>query len=189
MNAARGKILYVMALFLLGSCRGHLPVREVPAADSAQSERQEGTLSPPGCTAPAKSPVPLPPMVQTSIRVDLEVPARVLEGEPVPFTLRVRNVGEEPAVLEYGGGPGGPLLVVQVSRPDGGAIWNSLRYLRPAGRSRRFAPGEELMFQVTWHQRDDSRCRVPPGSYRAQASVAGEPAGPRSAPKPFEIVP
>lgn len=189
MNAARGKILSVMALFLLGGCRGYLPVQEVPTAGSAQSQSREGVLPVPGCPAPARPPAPVPPMVPTSIRVDLEVPARVQAGEPVPFTLTIRNVGEEPAVLEYGGGPGGPLLDVEVSRPDGGVIWNSLRYLQPAGRSRRFAPGEELVIQVTWHQHDHSRCRVPPGSYRAQASAAGESASPRSAPKPFEIVP
>jgi hypothetical protein len=111
----------------------------------------------------------------SSIRVELLAPARVSEGEPVPFTLQIVNAGGRPATLYHQGRSPAFDLVVQDDR--GRLVWQRL-----AGATllmvlgvRQLAPGETLELEDTWRQQDGAGRPVPPGRYRLTGIVPGEP--------------
>ena len=111
----------------------------------------------------------------SGIRLQLLAPARVVEGEPVPFTLQIVNAGGRPATLYHQGRSPGFDLVVHDDA--GRMVWRRL-----AGATilmilgiRELAPGETLRLEDTWSQQDDRGRPVPPGRYRLSGIVPGEP--------------
>jgi hypothetical protein len=111
----------------------------------------------------------------SGIRLRLLAPARVPEGEPVPFTLRILNAGGRPATLYFQGRP--PAFDLVVQDDAGRMVWRRL-----AGATllmvlgvRQLAPGEALEFSDAWSQQDHAGRPVPPGRYRLTGIVPGEP--------------
>lgn len=109
------------------------------------------------------------------LTIHLLAPARVREGEPVRFTLRVANAGGRPATLYLQGRP--PAFDLVVHDDVGRIVWRRL-----AGATllmvlgiRELAPGESLEFADVWPQSDQSGRPVPPGRYRLAGIVPGEP--------------
>jgi len=111
----------------------------------------------------------------SSIRLELLAPARVDQGEPVPFTLHVINAGDRPATLYLQGRP--PAFDLQVQDDAGRMIWRRLAgatLLMVLGL-RELGPGDALDFEDVWTQHDEAGRLVAPGRYRLIAIVPGEP--------------
>jgi hypothetical protein len=109
------------------------------------------------------------------MRIDLLAPARVREGEPVRFALRISNAGGRPATLYLQGRP--PAFDLVVHDAVGRIVWRRLAgatHLKGVG-VRELAPGESLDFGDVWPQQDQSGRPVPPGRYRLAGIVPGEP--------------
>jgi hypothetical protein len=112
---------------------------------------------------------------RSDVHLHLLVPARVHQGEPVRFTLRIVNAGDRPATVYLQGRP--PAFDLVVHDAVGRIVWRRL-----AGTTllmvlgiRELAPGESLEFADVWPQQDQSGRPVPPGSYRLAGIVPGEP--------------
>ena len=111
----------------------------------------------------------------SGIRLQLLAPARISEGEPVSFTLRIVNAGSRPATLYHQGRS--PAFDLVVRDDAGRMVWQRL-----AGATllmilgiRQLAPGETLQLEDTWSQQDNAGRPVPPGRYRLTGIVPGEP--------------
>jgi hypothetical protein len=64
-----------------------------------------------------------------SLRFDIEVPPAARMGEPVPITLRVRNLGKKPLELHLAGRPTAfDISVTGRTVPWCGAAWKARRY-------------------------------------------------------------
>ena len=103
--------------------------------------------------------------------VELELPARVNVGEPVPMILRVRNGGTEPAELALTGRPIAFDIVVE--QPDGTEIWTRLRgdAVSMLLQVTILQPGAAVEFTHRWDQRDTSGRAVRAGTYAVRGAV------------------
>jgi hypothetical protein len=106
-----------------------------------------------------------------SLRLDIQVPAVAAAGEAVPVRLRLKNEGAEPAVVYLRGRK--IAFDVVVTRAGGDTVWQRLeKALIPAIlQVRRLAPGEELVLDDRWDQRDRAGEAVAPGDYRVSGAL------------------
>ncbi len=96
------------------------------------------------------------------LNVWLEMPAEVRLGEPVPLTLKVRNISEEPVNLFHGISP----FDFTILEEDGTEIWRWSRWRVFADVliHSKIQPGETLEYHATWDGHDQD-CRPEPGVY------------------------
>jgi intracellular proteinase inhibitor BsuPI len=127
---------------------------------------------------------------RSDVHLHLLVPARVHQGEPVRFSLRIVNAGERPATVYFQGRP--PAFDVTVHDASGRQVWRRLEgaIVAMVLGIRELAPGEWLEFEDSWRQTDAAGSRVPPGRYRLTGLLPGEPGRElRSPPVEVEILP
>jgi len=84
-------------------------------------------------------------------------------GETVNITLRLRNIGNETKYLLVGR----DVVSCIVYDEANSTVWNEIYHLVfiAARLSKRIDPGEEIVFESYWKQTDDSKVKVPPGTY------------------------
>ena len=125
-----------------------------------------------------------------SLRLQLVSPAQVRAGEAVPIALRLENVGPRPMELYLRGRT--IAFDVTVTRPAGDTLWQRLHdAIIPAIiQLRVLAPGEALVLEHEWDQRDNGGAPVGPGEYVVRGSILTDAPAPwASAPAPLRIVP
>lgn len=130
-------------------------------------------------------------MVSTdSLRFEIDLPRKVMSGETVPITLRVRNAGADTLELCLRGRT--ITFDVDVTRGDGRAVWRRLegQVIPAILQIRQLAPGESLVLNADWDQRGNDGDVVPPGSYTVEGTLLTDGVDPlRTAPAPLQIVP
>ena len=125
----------------------------------------------------------------SGIKLRWFAPARVLQGEPVPVTLRIEIAGG-PATLYLQGRP--PAFDITGHDASGGPVRRRLEgaVVAMVLGVRELAPGESLELEDTWRQTDAAGDLVPPGRYRLTGLLSGEPGRRlRSAPARLDILP
>ncbi|MFL5517665.1 MAG: BsuPI-related putative proteinase inhibitor [Gemmatimonadales bacterium] len=102
-------------------------------------------------------------------------PARVRQGEPLRFTLRIENAGRRPATFYLQGRP--PAFDVAVHDGAGRQVWRRLEgaAVTMVLGIRELAPGEFLELEGHWPQTDAGGAQVAPGRYRLTGLLPGEP--------------
>lgn len=143
--------------------------------------------------APVVDPLPksasTPSQLAQALSVTLEIGEETFgRGEVVPLQLVVTNRSRRAAVLPFGSGQQFDFEAVQ----NGNVIWNW-------GRDRAFTkvftkmtlePGEKVVYESSWSQRDNHGRRVRPGTYILRGVIT--PAFPRFRPmdeQRIEIIP
>jgi len=127
---------------------------------------------------------------RSDVHLHLLVPARVHQGEPVRFTLRLVNAGDRPATVYLQGRP--PAFDVTVHDASGRQVWRRLEgaIVAMVLGIRELVPGEWLEFEDSWRQTDAAGSGVPPGRYRLTGLLPGEQGRElRSPPVELEILP
>ena len=121
------------------------------------------------------------------MRVELELPAKVVSGAPVPVTVRVRNDGIQPAELSLTGNPVAFDIIVQDR--GGSEVWSRLRgqIVSMILQVAILQPGECVEFVHAWDQRDNAGRRVAEGDYRVQGILPGPEGALRSEPRRLVI--
>jgi hypothetical protein len=111
---------------------------------------------------PVMPPVNAP---QGSMRFEIDAPAEVEAGEPVPITLRLTNLGDRPMTVYLQGRP--TAFDIVVSDRAGATVWRRLEgQVVPAILGvRTLQPDESLTFEDVWPQRSNSGSAVGPGIY------------------------
>ncbi len=100
-----------------------------------------------------------------SLSFQLEVPAEVPAGAPVPIALRATNTRSTPIELHLLGRT--PTFDITVTRPDGTVVWRRLEGATIPSILRLVVlpPGESLTLEERWDQRSNGGVSVPPGRY------------------------
>lgn len=131
-----------------------------------------------GCKEASQPRDPPPNMPATSPTLDvsalsmiLHIPAEVEAGDPVPLTIVVRNVSQQPVYLETGDST--TTFDVRVTDRSGKTVWRRMheRESLAALHEQTLAPGEEVRFADTWDQRSNSGARVPQGEYEVHGTL------------------
>ena len=106
-----------------------------------------------------------------SLRFDIEVPPAARTGEPVPITLRVRNLGKAPLELYLAGRP--TAFDITVTRADGSVVWRRLEdaTIPSILGIQVLAPGGVLEFKDTWNQQTQSGEQAGPGTYIVEGAL------------------
>lgn len=118
---------------------------------------------------------------------EAETDARVFaRGQPVTLVLAVRNTGEVERTLEL---PSAQTCEFAVSTAKGESLWrwSHGRMFAQVLTSLRFEPGETKTYRASWDQKDAQGRMAPPGDYRAEAWVVGQPPGTVATPVGFTI--
>jgi hypothetical protein len=111
----------------------------------------------------------------SGVRLRLLTPARVRQGEPLRFTLRIENAGRRPATFYLQGRP--PAFDVTVHDDSGRQVWRRLEgaVVTMVLGIRELAPEEFLDLEGLWPLTDAGGTRVAPGRYRLTGLLPGEP--------------
>lgn len=124
------------------------------------------------------------------IELDIDLPPRVMLGEPVPITITVRNTGDKPAAVYLTGRP--VAFDIEITASDGSPVWNRLKGEIVAAILQvvELEPDGELEFRDDWDQVTNEGLAAEPGMYTVVGKVVtDEPGKPLvSAPKAMEIV-
>lgn len=122
-----------------------------------------------------------------SLRLTLELPARVGAGQAVPIQLRVENVSGRPLDLYLRGRSVTFDLVV--ADQGGAVVWRRLEneVIPAAVRIEVLPPGGRLDLEATWNQRSNDGNRVRPGSYTVRGELLTETVPLVAAPRPLVI--
>jgi Intracellular proteinase inhibitor len=117
------------------------------------------------------------------LRLELELPAEVPLGDSVSFKVRLRNLGEKPAVVYLRGRE--ITFDVVVTRTNGDTVWHRLRGepVQAIVQVRQLASHEELQLQDLWDQRDGRGRPVRPGDYLVQGMLFTDQPTPLMTPK------
>jgi hypothetical protein len=139
----------------------------------------------PSNDSPSEDAVPAPD--SDSLRLTCEFRERVREGEPVPMTLRVENVGSETLDLYLTGRPVAYDLVV--TDREGAVVWRRLEgeVVAAVLRIEILEPGAELSFEDVWDQRSNAGEPVRAGEYFVHGELLTEDGPLASAPRPLVI--
>ena len=118
-----------------------------------------------------------------SLRFEIEIPPAARTGEPVPITLRVRNLGKRPRELNLAGRP--TAFDVTVTRTDGSVVWRRLEGATIPGilGIQVLEPGGMLEFKDTWDQRTQRGEQAGPGWYTVEGALLTD------SPTPLKIGP
>ena len=122
------------------------------------------------------------------LRLALDVPREVRQGERVPATLVVHNDSRAPRTLYLAGRPVAVDLTVQ---RDGQTVWQRLRgAVVPAILQIRELPaGGSISFAVDWDQRTDAGDPAGVGDYQLRGAILTDGTQPlTSADVPLRIV-
>ena len=165
--------------------RSYLPGLAAVVAIGVGACQPAATVVPP-LDVPAQQPVLA---TADSVRLWIEAPAEVRRGEPLPITLRVRNLLTRPVTLEHGGRPLTFDLIV--TRPDGTQVWSRMhgRGVLNIQWSTTLQPGETLEFTESWDQRANNGTPVAPGTYSVRGALVAVPGNPTTEPRPLLIRP
>jgi hypothetical protein len=121
------------------------------------------------------------------LRLELILPPRVRQGQPVPLRLRAQNVSGRAFDLYLRGRT--ITFDVIIARAAGEVVWRRLEgEIIPAIiQLHPLAPGEQIEVEAEWDQRTKDRKRVEPGEYVATGLllVEGDPL--RTPPTPLTI--
>lgn len=109
-----------------------------------------------------------------SLRLALEVPARVRAGEEITIVLRATNVSDRTLELYLQGRE--PTADVTVRTSSNAVVWHRLAGVAVPGilRLEPLAPGATLTVSVTWNQIGDDGAPVAAGVYQVTARMLGE---------------
>ena len=151
------ELLFVLASLVLmaGTCRPEPPHGSAVSGGRANAPEGSGvTAGPTG-----------------SLRFDIEVPPAARIGDPVPITLRVRNLGKTPRELYLAGRP--TAFDITVTRADGSEVWRRLEGATISSilGVQVLAPGGMLEFKDTWNQRAQSGEQLGPGTYTVEGAL------------------
>ncbi len=129
----------------------------------------------------------MPAPESDSLRLTLEFRERVREGEPVPVTLRVENVGSATLDLYLTGRPVAFDLVV--TDREGAVVWRRLEgeIMAAVLRIEILEPGGALSFDDVWDQRSNAGEPVTAGEYFLHGELLREDGPLASAPRPLVI--
>jgi hypothetical protein len=127
-------------------------------------------------------------MTQYSLQLQLDLNSPVAAGAPVRFVLRIRNASSRATDLYLRGR--NVTFDVTVTRENGEPAWRRLEgEMVPAiVQLRTLAAGETVAESFTWDLRTRSGAALPPGRYRATATLLMETAQRETAPVTFEVV-
>ncbi len=106
-----------------------------------------------------------------SLPFEIEFPPTARIGEPVPITLRIRNLSESPRELYLAGRP--TAFDITVTRADGSVVWRRLEGATIPGilGIQVLAPGGMLEFKDTWNQHTRSGEPAGPGLYTVEGAL------------------
>ena len=109
-----------------------------------------------------------------SLRLALEVPARVRVGEEITIVLQTTNVTDRTLELYLQGRE--PTADVTVRTSSNAVVWHRLAGAAVAAilRLEPVAPGATLTIHVTWTQIGDDGAPVAPGVYEVTAQLLAE---------------
>ncbi len=98
------------------------------------------------------------------LRLTMDVPDEIRQGEVIEFGPAVTNLGDDPLAIEV---PGGPLFEVYLTSEDGAVVWNNLHggFVPLPVTILTLGPGERASGTVEWDQRGNDGSRVQPGDY------------------------
>lgn len=91
------------------------------------------------------------------------------QGQPVTWSLEVRNHGQEPVTLTFSSGQSGDVVLGRGGRER--YRWSAERFFTEAVRKERLEPGQRKVYRL-----EEPELRVDPGGYELVASLASEPA-------------
>jgi intracellular proteinase inhibitor BsuPI len=103
-----------------------------------------------------------------SLSLELEVPAEVPLGSPVPVSIRARNLTDRTLTLNLLGTE--TVYDLVVSRKDGTPIWRRLegKSVPMILRVVTIGPRDSLTVTGSWNQRSNAGTPVEPGEYQIQ---------------------
>jgi hypothetical protein len=124
-----------------------------------------------------------------SIRVELELPGSVPQGEPVAMILRVTNLLDRSVDLYLTGRPIAFDLIVMDAA--GRVVWRRLQdeVVAMVLRIETLDAGAALEFTDRWIQRTNSGEAVPPGEYTVRGELLTEDRPLASSARTFRIMP
>lgn len=143
----------------------------------------------PGSPSPAPPTGTSMPNSADSLRLRVEAPARVAAGEPVRLTLRASNTTERALTLYLTGRSIAFDLIVEDT--SGSVIWRRLEgeVVQAILRLETLPPGEALVLEHAWDQRNAGGERVPPGAYSVRGELLTEDGPLTSSAAPLRILP
>lgn len=105
-----------------------------------------------------------------SIRFEIDAPPQVPVGEPVPITLRAKNIGAAPMDLYLRGRQ--IAFDITITRENGEIVWRRLegRTVPAILQVRTLGPGESLELGEVWDQQTKAGRMAGPGLYRVQGT-------------------
>lgn len=116
-----------------------------------------------------------------SLTLEIDVPPEVPAGEPVPITLRAKNLGAQPLDLYLRGREIAFDIIVTGA---GGVVWRRLEGRKAAAilQVRTLRPGESLELSDTWGQQTSRGIPAGPGDYMVEGSLPMEAGRTRKTP-------
>jgi intracellular proteinase inhibitor BsuPI len=123
-----------------------------------------------------------------SVKFELSTPSEVKQGEPVPVTLRLTNASDSTVTVYLQGRP--TAFDIEVADETGRLIWRRLEGQVVAAilAVRSLAPGESLVFEDSWPQRDQAGRQVPSGTYAVTGVLPTDAEPIRSRPAELRIL-
>ncbi len=119
------------------------------------------------------------------LKLELEIPSQApisLRGEgywklgqPIPLTLKLRNITERSVELTLLGRPAYDFIVTTDYRRREVWRWAQGQAIQEIAELRRLAPGEAIEFSGEWDQRDSVGQPIAPGRYCVQGMVHLDP--------------
>lgn len=162
----------------MAAARGARPEAGIRAARRrrAGSTNEQGSSKAPlrdaGNTGALEASVTRSESVESdTLRLRLDVPEGVAEGESVPIRLHVENVSGRRLELHLRGRQ--IAFDVIVSRAGGATVWRRLDEAAIPGilRLEALDPGESLVLSGSWDQRSNEGAPVPGGEYTVGAEL------------------
>jgi hypothetical protein len=163
----------------------------VPAAVAvfAACYRERSDASVRDTTRQAALRAPMTTTSPVSLRLELDVPARVASEDSVPLTLRARNTGSRPLELYLRGRVIAFDLVV--ADQSGAVVWQRLQdqAIPAIVQVKVLGAGDALEFRHTWDLRTNRGRPVPPGRYTVVGLLLRDEVEPfRTPPAQLEVV-
>ncbi|MHB1416094.1 MAG: BsuPI-related putative proteinase inhibitor [Chloroflexota bacterium] len=135
------------------------------------SPGQDGSILAEVVTIMGKSASPSP---ATGVKVALQTGrGDYAPGDPVKFTVTVKNDGSAPAALQFNSGQRFDIVVLDA---QGNEVWkwsNGMMFTMALG-TLELQPGESKSFDATWDQKDGKGAQVGAGHYMAQGWITAQ---------------
>ena len=133
--------------------------------------------------------VPFVAMPAQSLRLEIEVPPRVIAGDSVPITLRAINEGA--GLLELYLTGRSVTFDVTVADSTGRVVWRRLEgeTVPAILQVRILASGDSLQLEHAWDQRSNGGQAVEPGTYTVTGAIITDGRPLRTPTAPLRIMP